>query len=248
MSRLYKLTLSYDGTSYFGWQKTKTGPSVQETLELAVRQVTQEEILPEGASRTDRGVHASGQVASIQLQRAWEPNALLRALNAVLPQDIRIQLIENASLEFHPTLNAIEKEYHYRLCMGDVQDPINRLYSWAFHYPLDIEKMIRASKDFLGMHDFSAFANEEKENPFCTISRIEIASLAFDRLQIAITGNRFLYKMARNIAGTLIYIGCGKIDEHAIPKIFESKDRKQAGISAPAHGLFLHKVRYLGDS
>ena len=247
--RPYKLIISYDGTAYLGWQKTKMGPSIQESLQKAVQQISQEEIVPEGASRTDRGVHAIGQVALLPLKKKWEPRALQRALNAALPRDIRIHAIEISEPDFHPTLQAVEKEYHYSLCLSPVQDPIHRLYSWAFPYPLDIEKMNRAARDFLGERDFSSFANGENEkesNPVCSLNRITISPVAANRLQIAIAGNRFLYKMARNIVGTLIYVGSGKLPEDSIEKILASKDRKQAGITAPAHGLALYKVIYWG--
>ncbi len=201
--------------------------------------------MPEGASRTDRGVHAMDQVASIALQKEWEPRALQRSLNAVLPRDIRVNTLELAPSGFHPTLDALEKEYRYSLSCGPVQDPIHRLYSWSFRPPLDIANMERAAQDFLGRHDFTAFANEKKENPICEIRRIEFYSLPDNRLEIAITGDRFLYKMARNIAGTLLYIGCGKLPKDAILKIISSKDRKRAAVTAPAHGLTLYRVLYL---
>ena len=146
---LYKATISYDGTAYFGWQKTKTGPSIQESLQIAIARVSQEDILPEGASRTDRGVHAAGQVAALSLKKKWEPQPLLRALNGVLPPDIRMVSIERAAPGFHPTLQAKKKEYRYSLCLGAVQDPVHRLYSWAFRYPLDLESMKQAAQDFL---------------------------------------------------------------------------------------------------
>lgn len=245
MPLLYKLTLSYDGTAYFGWQKTKTGPSIQESLQKAIKRVSQEEVLPEGASRTDRGVHAMGQVASLSLQKEWDPRSLQRALNGVLPQNIRIRATELVPPGFHPTLDALEKEYRYRLSCGPVQDPIDRLYSWAFRPPLDLAKMEEAAQDFLGRHDFTAFANAKKENPICTIRRIEFCPLPENRLEIAIVGDRFLYKMARNIVGTLLYIGCGKLPKDAVLKIISSKDRKMAGVTAPAHGLVLYRVQYL---
>lgn len=244
MSQRYKITLSYDGTPYFGWQKTRMGPSIQETLQQAVLQIAGEKVLPEGASRTDRGVHAAAQVASIDLEKEWDPRSLQRALNAVLPREIRIGTVEQAENGFHPTLEAKEKEYRYRLCLG-VQDPIHRLYSWAFRFPLDLDRMRREAHYFLGAKDFSAFANEPKENPVCKIRSIEILPLEYERLEMAITGDRFLYKMMRNIVGTLLYVGCGKLPEGAVPSIFASKDRTRAGVTAPAHGLILYRVHYL---
>lgn len=234
---MYKAVLAYDGTHYFGWQKTQAGPSIQEALEKAIRQITGETILPEAASRTDRGVHAKGQVVQFALTKEWLPQKLMRGLNAVLQSDIRI--LEMESKNFHPTLDAMGKEYRYRICQGLAQDPTLRLYSWHFRYPLDQKLIEQAATDFLGTHDFTAFANEEEKDPICTIE-----SIVFDGTFFQIRGDRFLYKMARNLVGTLAYIGCGKIPEGAIPAILASRDRKQAGVTAPAHGLYLHQVFY----
>ncbi len=234
---MFKAILAYDGTHYFGWQKTNAGPSIQEELEKAIRQITGETTLPEAASRTDRGVHAQGQVIQFALKKPMEAERLLRGLNAVLPKDIRLR--ELIAHDFHPTLDAIGKEYHYHLCLGPVQDPIHRLYTWHMHAPLDRRNIEKAAEDLIGTHDFTAFANEEKEDPICTIE-----SIIFEEDHLKIRGSRFLYKMGRNIVGTLIYIGMGKLPLYAIPSILSSRDRKQGGVTAPAHGLHLHQVFY----
>lgn len=234
---MYKVILTYDGTRYFGWQKTKTGPSIQEELEKAIFHLTQENRSVEAASRTDRGVHAESQVAQFRLNQEWIPAKLLRGLNALLPEDIRVKTVERK--EFHPTLDAIGKEYHYRICQGLVQDPTLRFYSWHIRNKLDPHKIKEAAAHLIGTHDFSAFANEEKKEPICTLE-----SILFDGFFFRIRGNRFLYKMVRNLVGTLIYVGCGKIAPENIREIIISKDRKLAGITAPAHGLYLHQVFY----
>ena len=240
---LFKLILSYDGTRYLGWQKTKMGPSVQESLERALLQITGEVGVPEAASRTDRGVHAEGQAVALSSAKMEDPKRLQKALNGVLPFDIRV--VDVCQIEaFHPTLDAEGKEYHYRLCLGAVQDPIHRLYSWHFRNKLDLKKMERAAADFVGTFDFSAFANEEEKNPLCTLQKIQLIELPEGRLQIEIMGDRFLYKMVRNIIGTLVYVGCGKLPEDCIPALLASRDRKGAGMTAPPHGLYLHKVSY----
>lgn len=228
-----KLILSYDGTGYFGWQKTRMGPSIQETLAEALFKLTQEKIVPEAASRTDRGVHALGQTIHFKSEKP----VTLRGLNALLPPDIRALRLEVAADDFHATLNAVGKEYRYRLDTGAVEDPFQRLYAWHVHVPLDWEKMREAAKSLLGTHDFSAFANEPEENPICTLSAIE-----FEGGCIRLKGDRFLYRMARNLAGTLVYVGLGKIRD--VASILSSKDRKQAGVTAPAHGLTLYEVFY----
>lgn len=234
---MYKAVIAYDGTRYFGWQKTKTGPSIQEELEKAVWQITGETALFEAASRTDRGVHARGQVVQFALGKEKPQDKLLLGLNAVLPNDIRV--IELESKVFHPTLDADGKEYHYRICTESAQNPTMRLYSWHFPHFLDLEAIQKAISHLLGTHDFSALANEEKNDPVCTLSSIE-----FDGKEFRIKGNRFLYKMVRNLVGLLVYVGMGKIEVGRVPHILKSKDRKLAGVTAPAHGLYLHQVFY----
>jgi tRNA pseudouridine38-40 synthase len=233
---MYQAIVKYDGTPYFGWQKTRSGPSIQEELQKAVGKITGEEILPEAASRTDRGVHAEGQVIQFALRKAREPQKLLRGLNAVLPSEIRVVRLDFR--EFHPTLDAVGKEYIYRLSVGPVEDPIQRLYTWHIHTPLDWGKMEAAAQDLLGTHDFTAFANEEEKDPICTIKRI----LLRGELEVVIRGDRFLYKMVRNIVGSLVYVGQGKIA--SLREILTSRDRKKGGVTAPAHGLYLHQVFY----
>ena len=230
---MYKLIVAYDGTRYFGWQKTKMGSSIQEELEKAIFRISGETVLPEAASRTDRGVHAQGQVVQFALTKEWSSQKLRTALNALLPSDIRVLEVERR--EFHPTLDAIGKEYHYRICQGLAQDPILRLYSWHYYYPLNFNKITQGIEELLGTHDFTALANEIEKNPICTIKSIE-----FDGALFKIRGDRFLYKMVRNIVGTLLYLGTGKLD--AITPILASKKRELAGVTAPAHGLYLHQV------
>ncbi len=232
----YKAMITYDGTSYFGWQKTASGPSIQEEIEKAIHQITGELAVPDAASRTDRGVHALKQVIRFSLAEPLDLKKALRGLNAVLPDDIRVLAL--SPQEFHPTLDAKGKEYHYRICQNPVQDPAKRLYSWHFHYPLDQIKIERAAQDLIGKHDFSAFANESEKNPICNIESI------FFKDFFQIKGDRFLYKMVRNLVGTLVYIGSGKLPEDSIPSILRSKDRKKGGVTAPAHGLYLHEVFY----
>jgi len=234
---MYKGLLCYDGTNYFGWQKTAFGPSIQEEIEKAIFHITGEKVTPEAASRTDRGVHARGQVIQFALEKAKEPKSLLRGLNAVLPPDIR--LLDIMACEFHPTLDAIVKEYHYLLCLNSVQSPMERLYSWHIPQPLDIGKIEKAIPFLLGTQDFSAFANEQEKNPMCTLDSIYLNG---DHFQIQ--GNRFLYKMVRNIVGTLVDIGKKGLPADYIPALLASRDRKKAGVTAPARGLYLHQVHY----
>lgn len=202
---------------------------------MALFRITQESSIPEAASRTDRGVHAEAQVIQFTLLQTMDPIKLQRAMNAHLPLDIRVKSLE--LLDFHPTLDAKGKEYHYKLSLCPVQPPLEQPFAWHLHLPLDLAKMRKAAQDLLGTRDFSAFANEKEENPICTITSIEI-----EENLIKIKGDRFLYKMVRNLVGTLVYVGLGKLDN--ISQILTSKNRTSAGITAPAHGLYLHQVFY----
>lgn len=236
---MYKAVISYDGTRYFGWQKTKTGPSIQEQIETALTRITGKQVPIEAASRTDRGVHATGQVIQFSLEAPLSTEKLKGALNAVLPDDIRV--FEISRKEFHPTLDAIKKEYRYKINRDAVQDPHERLYSWHVYQPLDFKKIDAAIPHLLGTHDFTSFSNrdaEGEENPICTLERIH-----FEKNIFQFVGDRFLHKMVRNLVGTLIYIGSGRV---ALPieEILKRKDRKLAGITAPSKGLYLHQVSY----
>ncbi len=149
---------------------------------------------------------------------------------------------------FHPTLDCHSKEYHYYVCYGPIQFPHNRFYSWHVPYPLDIIPMFQAIPFLTGTHDFSTFCNFKKNASYTdfirTVHQISIDEFAPSRLRFRLVGNHFLYKMVRNLVGTMIYVGRGKLQVDDIPNIIESHDRTQAGTTAPAHGLFLHKVTY----
>lgn len=245
----HRLLVAYDGTNYFGWQKSNSGPSIEQSLEAAVSQILQEKIVLQAASRTDRGVHATGQVVNFHTTKPILDYGKFRmGLTALLPADIVVLEAEAAPEGFHPSLNVISKQYQYTICFGPLQYPQHRLYSWHFHYPLEIEKMQTAATQFLGTHDFTAFCNhkknEEYDHHIRTIDSILIEPISTNRLLITVIGHSFLYKMVRNIVGTLAYVGCGKIAPVEIKKILISKDRKLAGITAPAHGLTLSKIDY----
>lgn len=246
----HKLLVAYDGTNFFGWQKTKSGPSIEEALEKAIEQILQEKIALQAASRTDRGVHATGQVVDFHsIKPITDYRKFLLGINAVLPHDIAVLEAEEAPPGFHPTLNVETKTYEYAICFGKVQLPQDRLYSWHFHYPLDITKMREAAANLAGTHDFSAFCNqknnEEYEHHVRTVHSILLKPLGQERLTISVTGNHFLYKMVRNIVGTLAYVGCGKMTPQDVEKALISHDRTLAGVTAPAHGLTLSNITYI---
>jgi len=247
MKHNIKLIVAYDGTRYLGWQKTKEGPSIEEYLEKVLSQILQETISLQAASRTDAGVHAEGQVVNFFTSQDLDFKQLLKSVNSLLPSDISVVEMSKRPLTFHPTLDCKGKEYHYFVCNKIFQLPFQRHFSWHFPYPLNFSLMEKACSFFVGVHDFSSFCNERsllKRDAIREIYHCGIEILPEERLQFVLKGNHFLYKMVRNIVGTLIYVGCGKISLESIPHILLSKDRAQAGVSAPAHGLVLKKVFY----
>lgn len=245
-----KLTIAYDGTAYLGWQKTAMGPSIEESLQAALEQILQHPIKLQAASRTDAGVHAEGQVVNFFTSKLIEDFKRLQiGINSLLPKDIVVLEAEKAPAAFHPTLDCIGKEYHYYVCYGTAQLPHHRLYSW--HYPclqLDLDEMRKSIPQLVGEHDFSSFTNvknnETYDNHIRRVDSIEMVIIDQNRLRFDIRGNHFLYKMVRNLVGTLVYIGCGKLKREDISDILLSHDRTKAGMTALAHGLFLYKMFY----
>jgi len=242
-----KLTLSYDGTAYLGWQASNVGSSIEAMLQKTLEKILQQKVVLQAASRTDAGVHAEEQVVNFFLEKERNLEQLHKSLNQLLPKDIRVTAIEVAKDDFHPTLDAKGKEYHYRLSRSRVQLPFTRLFSWHYPFPLDLEKMETAAQFFIGEHDFQAFGNTADPKPKDTIRtlyRLDIVSENED-LRFEIHGNHFLYKMVRNLVGTLVYVGIGKLSLQEAEKLIASKDRTLAGMTAPAHGLILKKVFYV---
>lgn len=243
-----KMIVAYDGTAYLGWQKTKTGKSIEAELECALKRILQEEVELQAASRTDRGVHADGQVVNFfTTQPNLDLGLLRKGLNAVLPKDISVKSLEMADCAFHPTLNCTAKEYQYTICNTAVQLPFYRQSSWHVRPTLKLEEMRKAAQLLIGKHDFSAFCNERSlwsKDSVCQLFEITITPFDEERLRISIIGDHFLYKMVRNIVGTLVYVGMGKLSSEAVSAILAKKDRTQGGITAPAHGLTLKHVFY----
>lgn len=244
MHHSYSLIVSYDGTNYYGWQKTKQFPTIQGELEKACGRILQEEIRCESASRTDRGVHAAGQVVQFFTTKQRNPEALRKSLNGVLPPDIRVLQAQEIAPHFHPSVSARMKTYRYHLCFNFMQNPFDRKYSWHYPASIDIANMRQAAHLFVGEHDFGAFTTITQKNTIRSVFKIDIILVSPDRLCIQITADRFLYKMARTIAGTLTEIGAGTLSVDIIPQLFCTCDRRHAGITAPAHGLTLQKVHY----
>jgi tRNA pseudouridine38-40 synthase len=232
--------IAYEGTNYLGWQETKEGPSIEQTLRVCLEQILQHPVSLQAASRTDAGVHARAQVVNFFTHK--DISKLQKSLNSLLPSDITVLSCEVAHVEFHPTLQSKGKEYRYQICLGESQLPFHRNYSWHVSYPLSIDTMKSSAKTLIGTHDFSAFTNEKQDDNVRTLFSISLEELDKNRLEIVISGDKFLYKMVRNIVGTLIDIGRGKLSQ--IEPILASLDRTKAGVTAPAHGLTLAQVFY----
>lgn len=244
-----KLIIAYDGTDYLGWQNTNVGKSIERDLQIILERILQHPIHLQAASRTDKGVHAAGQVVNfLTFRETLNLPQLQLSLNSLLPKSIAILNIECMLPSFHPTLDCTGKEYRYYICNTPVQLPQHRFYSWHCPSPLQLDLMLEAAMYLIGQHDFSAFCNVRKqmnyENCIRQINSVDINRNDEGRLCIKVAGNHFLYKMVRNIVGTLVYVGKGKIEADSIPGILNTKDRSLAGVTAPAHGLFLHKVYY----
>lgn len=240
-----KLTIQYDGTNYAGWQKQKNADSIQEEIEKAIRLITGEVVNLIGAGRTDRGVHSKGQVANFITKSQIPAERFKYALNSKLPTDISIVESEIVPDNFHSRYDAIGKRYRYIIYNGEIRNPLYRNYVYHVPYKLDFDAMKNSIGYFLGTHDFSAFmaSNSSVKSTIRTINSLSLEKKD-DLIFLTIDGNGFLYNMVRIIVGTLVEVGTGRINGESIPSIIESKDRSNAGHTAPAQGLCLEKVYY----
>ncbi len=246
MTQTICISLRYDGTNYLGFQKCKEGPSIESSLSEAFKKSSYELSNLRVASRTDRGVHANAQVISCEIPKNINITNLQKILNSLLPEDIQILSISKISHDFHPSLSMKGTCYKYRIYNDDYLSPFESRYSWHIKKPLDIESMIEASQLIIGEKDFSCFCNTRENLPdskIRTIFSIDIENNS-PIIQISICGDNFLYKMARNIVGTLCYVGLDKITLHQLDELILGKDRTMLGVTAPAKGLFLHEIFY----
>lgn len=243
----FKIIVSYDGTLYSGWQVQPNGTSIQEKLEEALHVIFKEKIHVTGSGRTDAGVHAHKQTANFKVKTALESRRLLRSLNGLLPQEIRILEITEVDISFHARFDVKKKCYAYRMTLGPVQPPHWRHFSWHVPWDVNLPAMQEAASYLIGTHNFAAFTNEspskEEKDLIRNINRIEFIPWEYGTL-IEFEGDGFLYKMVRNIVGTLVDVGASKIPPEHIKTILSSLDRRTAGPAAPPLGLSLSYVVY----
>ncbi len=248
-TRTIKLILEYDGTSYAGWQIQPNIRTVQGTLQKVVKVVMNHPVKINGASRTDAGVHARFQVAAFQTSSSRPIHIIMKGLNALLPADIRIREIEEAPEGFHPRFSAISKTYRYAMFSGGKLPVFQRHYTAQLRGKIDLNQMEKGAEFFLGTHDFSSFRDSQcsAKTTVREIYESHFNKLHNGHLEYIISGNRFLHHMVRIIVGTLIWIGRGKMEVEELPALFEKKDRRYAGPTAPAKGLFLENIRFKED-
>lgn len=241
-----RLTVAYDGTNYHGWQIQKNGITIESELNRCLTALLQEPIEVIGASRTDSGVHALGNVAVFDTVSRMPAEKISYALNQRLPEDIRIQRSEEVAPDWHPRHCESRKTYEYRIYRAEFPMPVKRFYSYFTYHELEVDKMKAAASYLEGEHDFKSFCQTgaQVESTVRTIYSVEVEEQGAD-LVIRVCGNGFLYNMVRIIAGTLLEVGQGRIQPEDISKILAAKDRAVAGPTAPAHGLMLMKYEFL---
>ena len=255
--RTFKLTLAYDGTAYVGWQRQASGASIQGRLEAALGEIAGAAVAVVGAGRTDAGVHALGQVAGVRLDVRLDPPALARAVNARLPADVRVVDAAAAGDAFHARFDAVAKSYRYRLLHGPVMSPFLRRYAWHVRGPLDAGAMTQAGGMLVGEHDFAGFqaAGSGVRTTVRTLFDLSVRRVppgawadadagGADATVIEVRGSGFLRHMVRTIVGTLVEVGRGRRGPADLERVLRTADRRAAGPTAPAGGLFLTGVGY----
>lgn len=239
------LIVSYDGSNYYGWQRQKSFVSVQEKLEEALSTLYKREITVRGSSRTDTGVHALMQGAVFETENTIPMEKLPYAVNSFLPMDIVVTKAYQVDEEFHPQYSVVDKTYHYKILNADFRIPMLHKYTEFVHYRLDVEKMQQACKYFVGEHNFKAFcaAGSDAKTTVRTIYSLNVEKKD-NIITISVCGNGFLYNMVRIIAGTLVYVGLGKLKPEEIEDIILSENRARAGKTLSPNGLTLMEVNY----
>ena len=247
----FKLLLQYDGTDFHGWQIQEGLRTVQGELTRVLSLLDNREVVVHGSGRTDAGVHAEGQVASVQLQREITPDKLRNAINGNLPSDVRVLFVNAAAADFHARYSARSKTYAYRIVHGPVMSPFWSRYALLESRALDFDRARRCAMSFLGEHDWTAFsaAQSDAESRLRNVTRCDLDHRWSARgrchlIEISLTANGFLRHMVRSIVGTLLAAGQGQIDEATISRAISDGRRDLACPTAHAHGLTLHSVQY----
>ena len=240
-----KMIVAYDGTNYKGWQVQPNGITIEEVLNKNLSNLLGEQIVVSGASRTDSGVHSLGNIAVFDTNTRMPADKIAFALNQRLPEDIVVQGSCEVEDGWHPRYQNSRKTYEYRILNRTFRMPTRRLDTYFYHYPLDVEKMKKAASYLEGEHDFKSFCDNRhmKKSTVRSIHDIRIV-LQDDRITMDFYGNGFLYHMVRILVGTLLEVGSRKRSADDIPRILQALDRREAGFTAPAQGLFLVEVTY----
>ena len=241
-----RIFVAYDGTNYCGWQVQPNGVTIEEKLNKSLARLTGEEIRIIGASRTDSGVHALGNVAVFDTESSIPPERFAYALNQRLPEDIVVVRSDEVPADWHPRYQVSRKTYEYRILNRTFRMPNRRLDTYFYHHKLDVDKMKQAASYLVGEHDFKSFCavGAQVKTTTRTIYSCEVEKDGNDIITIRVTGNGFLYNMVRIIAGTLIRVGGGELAPDEMPRILGKKDRTAAGPTAPAHGLTMMGIEY----
>lgn len=243
--RNIKLTIEYDGTGYHGWQVQADVRTIQGIIEGKLSQITGEQARLIASSRTDTGVHALGQVANFKTHSFLDAQSFLKALNSLLPEDIHIKDVEEVDEAFHARFSAKGKIYEYRILNGGIPSPFHRHFSWFVPGRLDLVRMRKAAMKLVGRHDYSSFCSACSMHTTTIRDIYEVTVGGKGGLVvIRIEANAFLRQMVRNIVGTLVEVGRGRMTPSQFGDILEARDRRLAGIAAPAQGLFLVRVNY----
>ena len=246
MLKNFKITIEYDGSSYHGWQRQTSDRTIQGEIEKALMTMTEEKVALIGSGRTDAGVHAFGKVANFHYDKALSPGNFQKGLNSLLPEDIVITACKQVPEKFHARYDVKSKTYHYRVLNRNLPAAIFRQYAWYIRKRLDLDAMVGSLRYIIGTHDFKAFegTGSPRANAIRSVNHADLVKTEYGYLVFKIEGNGFLRFMVRNIVGTLVDVGIGKNTPLDFNRILISKDRNLAGITAPAHGLFLMHVNY----
>ena len=245
MKRFF-ITIEYDGTGLVGWQRQEEGASVQGYLEQAAKALTGRDTIVQGSGRTDAGVHATGQVAHLDVPEKFDEKAVMRGLNAKLAsKQVRVLSAKQVDDQSHARFSAKRRSYCYRILNRPIASALHRDYMWHVPYPLDCNAMRAGAQHLIGVHDFSSFRASacQAKSPVRSIERIDIIEIG-EEIQIQVSAISFLHNQVRNITGTLVQVGRGKWHADDVKTALEAKDRAKGGPAAPPHGLYLTDIAF----